>query len=351
MAAVSQKIPFLVGGVSQQPDSLKLPGQVRECINYLPDPTFGLIKRPGLQFTQRLANAPTAGSWFFVNKTEEDKLLVNIENNGTIRVWDALSGIQQTVNTPAGSATTYATHKDSRDIEVLQINDYIFVLNRKVTVTANAGVEYNQEFFGFVTLNTVGYNTTYTVKLDSTEFKFTTPGAVNGAILRAEITAGGSSYTNGVYNDVPLDGGSGTGAIAVVTVAGGVITAVQLVDKGREYKNKETLTVTNSFVGGTGSGFAYRTRQVGNDNPPLSSTDVVEGLVAAINASPTYNAIGIGNSIYIERADGTDFALSSSGGLTGAGIEGFKGAVDTVAQLPRQFVDGTVVREIGRAHV
>ena len=30
MAAVSQKISNLLGGVSQQPDPIKLPGQVRE---------------------------------------------------------------------------------------------------------------------------------------------------------------------------------------------------------------------------------------------------------------------------------------------------------------------------------
>ncbi len=345
MAAVSQKIPFLVGGVSQQPDSLKLPGQVRECINYLPDPTFGLIKRPGLKFIQRLNNAPTtSGSWFFINKTDEDKLFVSIELNGAVKVWDAQSGIQQTVNTPSGTATAYAVHSDPRDIEVLQINDYIFVLNRKVVVEPNPTAEYAEEFFGFVTLNTVGYNTTYTVNLDGTDFKFTTPGAVNGAILRAEIRNSGSGYPNGVYSDVPLDGGSGTGAIAVITVAGGEVTDVQLVDKGRDYKNKEALTADNDFLGGSGSGFTYRTRQVGNDNPPLSSTDVVEGLVDIIQGTPGLQATPVGNTVFIRRGNGADFSLSSSGGLTGAGIEGFKGAVDTVAQLPRQFVDGKIVR-------
>jgi hypothetical protein len=345
MAAVSQKIPFLVGGVSQQPDSLKLPGQVRECINYYPDPTFGLLKRPGLRFTQRLNDAPAGGSWFFINKTEEDKLLVNVDFNGTIRVWDAQSGIQQTVNTPAASATTYATHTDRRSVEVLQINDYVFFLNRNKIVSANTAVEYNEEFFGFVTLNTVGYNTTYTIKLDGTDFQFVTPGAVNGAILNGQIRNGGSSYTNGVYNGVILTGGTGgSSTLATITVAGGVVTNVQITDKGNSYKNGDILSVVADDVGGTGTGFQYRVTQVGNDNPALSSTDVVNGLAAAVNNDVTYVAIAVGNSIHIERANSADFSLSSSGGLTGAGIEGFKGAVDTAAQLPRQFVDGAVVR-------
>ena len=47
MAAVTQTIPNFLGGVSNQPDDKKLPGQVKEALNVYPDPTFGLQKRPG----------------------------------------------------------------------------------------------------------------------------------------------------------------------------------------------------------------------------------------------------------------------------------------------------------------
>ena len=47
MAAVTQRINNYLGGVSRQSDDKKLPGQVRECLNGYPDPTFGLTKRPG----------------------------------------------------------------------------------------------------------------------------------------------------------------------------------------------------------------------------------------------------------------------------------------------------------------
>ena len=56
MAAISQVIPNLLGGVSQQPDPLKLPGQVREAENVLLDPTFGCRKRPPTQFISKLAD-------------------------------------------------------------------------------------------------------------------------------------------------------------------------------------------------------------------------------------------------------------------------------------------------------
>lgn len=348
MTAVSQKIPYLVGGVSQQPDSLKLPGQVRECLNFYPDPTFGLSKRPGLKFIRRLSGAPTDGSWFFINKSEEDQLLVNVALNGTVRIWDAQSGVRQTVNSQAASATAYATHTDRRDIEVLQINDYIFVLNRKVAVQANTSVKYTESFYGFVNLNTVGYNTTYTIKLDTTEFKYTTPGSVNGAILNGEIEAAGSGYVDGVYPDVALEllvsTNPGTGARAAITVSGGKVTNVQIIDKGNSYKNNSNLIVDAADLGGSGSGFNYNITQIGNENPELASTDVLKGLSNAINANPSWVATPVGNAIHIRRANGLNFALTCSGGLTGAGIEAFKGAVDSVAQLPRQFVNNSIVR-------
>lgn len=42
MSAVNQRIPNFLGGVSQQPDKIKFPGQLRVCDNAVPDITFGL---------------------------------------------------------------------------------------------------------------------------------------------------------------------------------------------------------------------------------------------------------------------------------------------------------------------
>ena len=55
MAAISQQIPNLLGGVSQQADPLKLAGQVKESINAYLDPTFGCRKRPPLQYIKKLS--------------------------------------------------------------------------------------------------------------------------------------------------------------------------------------------------------------------------------------------------------------------------------------------------------
>ena len=49
------------------------------------------------------------------------------------------------------------------------------------------------------------------------------------------ITGGGAGYVNGTYTDVPLGGGQGIGLKATITVTGGVITNVELTDKGWGY--------------------------------------------------------------------------------------------------------------------
>ena len=69
------------------------------------------------------------------------------------------------------------------------------------------------------------------------------------------ITAG-SGYVNGSYTDVPLTGGSGALATADITVAGGVVTAVTLVEYGASYVIGDSLSASNTNLGGTGSGFA-----------------------------------------------------------------------------------------------
>jgi hypothetical protein len=57
MSTVTQRIPSLLFGISQQPDNRKLPGQVRDSLNTFPDYALGLLKRPGGKFVSDLYGA------------------------------------------------------------------------------------------------------------------------------------------------------------------------------------------------------------------------------------------------------------------------------------------------------
>ena len=67
----------------------------------------------------------------------------------------------------------------------------------------------------------------------------------------------GSGYANGSYTDVQLTGGSGDSATADITVAGGVVTAVTLVEYGAAYEVGDILSADDADLGGLGgAGFS-----------------------------------------------------------------------------------------------
>jgi hypothetical protein len=87
---------------------------------------------------------------------------------------------------------------------------------------------------------------------------------VQSAISGLNAPTGGSSYTTGVYPNVPLSGGQGSGATATITVAGGVVSSVVLNNGGNFYAVGDILTAASSYIGGTGAGFSVVVSAVDN---------------------------------------------------------------------------------------
>ena len=102
MAAVSQKVPNLLGGVSQQPDPVKLPGQVRVANNVYLDPTFGCRKRPGTEYVSTLnsdGSVPADARWFSIFRDNNEKYAVAMYTDPALalKVWDLNTGAERTV--------------------------------------------------------------------------------------------------------------------------------------------------------------------------------------------------------------------------------------------------------------
>lgn len=98
------------------------------------------------------------------------------------------------------------------------------------------------------------------VSIGAREFTLTGSGVANATPTTNPIATfgaitGGSLYTNGTYTDVPLTGGTGTGATANITVAGAAVTVVTLVLPGYGYTVADALSALAANIGGTGSGF------------------------------------------------------------------------------------------------
>ena len=77
MTAVSQSYPNYLGGLNEQPDELKKPGQLVEALNVIPDPVIGLTRRPGFELIETIEDIEPGGTWFELEAT-------NLINNNYI---------------------------------------------------------------------------------------------------------------------------------------------------------------------------------------------------------------------------------------------------------------------------
>ena len=94
-----------------------------------------------------------------------------------------------------------------------------------------------------------------------------------GPITALSIADPGTGYTDATYTNVPLTyttSGTGVGAVATITVAGGVITAATITGFGVHYVAGELLTTANTNIGGTGSGLVL---QVSTIDSPFTASD------------------------------------------------------------------------------
>jgi len=81
-------------------------------------------------------------------------------------------------------------------------------------------------------------------------------------VLALTIAGAGSNIVDGVYNQVAFSGGSGSGFIAKVTVVGGVVTVVEIVNGGTGYVAGDTLTAVAGELQDNGSGITQPTLSV-----------------------------------------------------------------------------------------
>jgi hypothetical protein len=102
----------------------------------------------------------------------------------------------------------------------------------------------------------------YTVEL---HYYYYPVSIVQGAISSG-VATGGSGYVNGVYSNVPLSGGQGSGALANIIVTGNVVSNVIIKNQGNFYTAGDILTAPASYIGGAGTGFLYTISAVDNES-------------------------------------------------------------------------------------
>ncbi len=214
MAAVSQKIPNLLGGVSQQPDPVKLPGQVRAADNVYLDPTFGCRKRPGTEHVAVLSaddSIPPDARWFSIFRDNSERYAVAMYADPVLalRVWDLNDGSERTV-VISESASAYFSGATQNTVEQISIADYTLLTNKGAEVSMNTDLSAEAEKAAIVTIDQVAYNTTYNIDLakdgDSTPSKVYTATALEVTPGSYENDDGGSCGQAGAETFVQASG-------------------------------------------------------------------------------------------------------------------------------------------------
>jgi len=203
MAAINQRIPNFLGGVSQQPDFIKFPGQLRSCDNAVPDVTFGLMKRPPAEYVNKLTNTTADGQWFEILNKEGEKFIVQITpaNSGStpIRVWNAETGVPFNVTEGSGNAYNYLSGAGTLSTHTIQ--DYTYITNPNTPVgTTGTTTGFNwssgsptvAQPYAFVKIDTLAYNTEYVIHIGAA-------GATMPDADTKKIATGITVYRNGGY--------------------------------------------------------------------------------------------------------------------------------------------------------
>lgn len=81
-------------------------------------------------------------------------------------------------------------------------------------------------------------------------------------VKTVRINSGGSGYVNGIYQDVPLNVSNPTSLSTIgteikvnITVSSNTVSNISVFRGGTNYDSNTTFSVSNTYLGGTGSGF------------------------------------------------------------------------------------------------
>ena len=206
MATVTQTIPNYVLGISTQPDEQKLPGQVVDLKNAVPDVVRQCIKRPGSHLvTQITPDTGANAKWFDIYTDTDEKYIGQVANDGDVTVWRCSDGVEIPVDyndVPGTGVATYLdntalTDEKSSDIQVTTINETTFFVNRRKTVTMETDVQKKSPKLvneAFIDLKQIAYGKQYALDIcepgDTTEYTSTraTGIYVNPTINTGSVT-------------------------------------------------------------------------------------------------------------------------------------------------------------------
>ena len=298
MASITQQIGNYKSGISELPDELKVPGQVVDLKNAIPDITRGCIKRPGSDLIAAISpsTAGTGGKWFPIYTEQDEQYIGQVATNGVVNIWRCSDGALIPVdyaNVDGTNLATYLVHTNPEDIQPLTINQTTFFANRNKTVamkTDSASKTPALVNEAYIALRTITYGKQYSLDIfDPTDHSTVTYNRATAIEAEEDVdTSGIASYVN----DGKCEGMSKHTVGPTATDTGPSIhstsppattdtgtysrsgTTVTVSKTGHGFVNGEKITL--DFTSGAGTDGTYTIQSVADANT-LTITDTASG--------------------------------------------------------------------------
>jgi len=262
MALLNTSLPNLIGGVSQQPDSIRFEGQCEEQTNAISSVVDGLSKRPNTNHIARLVSSAIDSNSFvhFINRDETEKYVI-IHDGTALKAYNLLNGNVVQINSADSytvSGTYLATSTARSSLKALTIADSTFILNSDTVITEGSTTSSSVATEALIFIQQGDYEKEYgfEIKVGSDTYKKVFK---SGDASSSGNHASSKTILDGVAN-LTADTGNHDGTTATVPSSITLPSANQFTDS-----NLLILNVSGDFdikpvdgLAGTGIGIVYK---------------------------------------------------------------------------------------------
>lgn len=161
----SQRLPNLLGGVSQAPDYNKAPNEFSTLENVILDTNLkGISKRNGTDYIGNLAAYNHDAAFVQVINRSATERYAAVITNGDLKVFSLINGAEQTVAFPDGKS--YLAYSGDNAWRATTVGDSTFLVNRTKQVTKGTTKSPAERFTGLVSVRQAAPGMYYSVTLN-----------------------------------------------------------------------------------------------------------------------------------------------------------------------------------------
>ena len=353
MAVISGSIPKLTDGVSQQAITLRLNTSVEEQTNAWLSVVTGNQKRPPSKIIRKLGAVDTGTVASTVIERFDGKKFIAVVKTGSIRVFDAFTGNEKTVNIPDG--TSYLTATSGSDYDFVTVADTTFICNKTKVVQMDPVAEtperLDADLYWSIFVKEAIPNSNYAIYVNNNlEGNFTTSTNVDAASALQR--------TSVIADNLRAD------LVAVVGVPGSVASIAAPIGFVGSALARTHDTKVYSAAGGTGTGLTITVKEVSGKVQSWSVSALGAGYTAGdtvtisgtllttktftISAVTASREVSRHNSTVSLRLSPSD-VIALSDGDGGASMTAYGQDISDFSKLPPQDKEGRIVRVKGDA--